>query len=549
MHSSVRSCRLIPLLLMASSFAWSQSQSKPAINDFDLLDTVYQKMNASYVDKLNLSAVIRKGFNASLSSLDPYSSYISKEEAEEFQMSLAGKLGGVGLVIRSIDGRITIGELYKGYPSDKAGLKVGDVIRQVDNVSLEGKTLNEVPPLLRGTPGTTVKIVIERPGSTVPITTTLTRELITLPVVPYYGMVDENIGYIRLTYESATSADETTKALKDLQSTGKLKGLILDLRDNFGGYELQALRIINLFVGKGKAILSERNRFGDTTFYTMSPALDSVTPIAILVNNATISAAEIISGAIQDLDRGIIVGQKTYGKGLVQNLFKMPTGEILRITTAYYHTPSGRCIQNKSYDKQSAGTIIADSLKTTFKTSNGRLVKNHDGISPDVPMEIVPPALITTILTDDYQTNNIVFNFATQYCLRHPTPVSARAFRLSDEEYAKFNEFVKASKLQYETEAEKKLEEFKKTAMTEGDWSKIKTQYEALRAQLFAQKERDLGTHQAGIRALIEREIVSRYYYQAGRLEKSISDDEMVIRTIEILKDRAKYRKLLGYAD
>jgi len=531
------------------SFIICKSSAQQAVskigNELSLLDTIYSKIIRLYVERNEPSKLMRTGIEATLSSLDPFSAYLTAGEAKEYRMMLSGKLGGTGLVIRSVDGQIRVSQIFKGYAADKAGILAGDIILEADGIALKGKSIFDVFPLLRGGPGTTVKLMIQRPGGNTTEIKTLQREQITVSSMPYYGILEGDIGYILLTSETEHCSDDVKKALTDMKSRRELKGLILDLRYNAGGLVKEAVRIVNLFIDKGKPVITEKGRVSDTTYYSNEDAVDTKTPLALLVNGSTISAAEIVTGSLQDHDRAVVIGNKTFGKGMVQQLYDLPTGEILKITVAYYYTPSGRCIQKKTYSVKKEGVIIPDSLKTIFRTANGRKVIDHDGISPDFELPEESPAAITKELLGIDLSNNLVFGFATDYCSRHRTIAPAASFTLSDEEYQQFIAFLKDKDFSYTTHSENKINELKTAAMQEGYWDGIQPVFTAMQSQIKKEREKDLIRFKDQIKELLEEEIVLHRYYQWGRIENSLKNDPAVKKAKGIFTDGNSYAHTL----
>lgn len=537
----------ILLTLTARSSAQQVLNQAPAETmQVGILDTVYRKIISEYADSVNTDRLLQKSINTTLRSLDPYSEFLSRSDAAELNTMLKARYGGVGMVIRPVDDDIVVGEVYQGAPADRAGIKPGDVIIKIGESNLKGKTIDDAFPVLRGAPGSSVKIVVQRPGVKDPVTKTVVRETIKISSVPYYGLLKGKIGYIRLVAETETSGEDVKKALVELKQQ-PIKGLILDLRGNSGGLLTQAIRIVNLFIDKGKSVITERTRHRDTVYSTSEPAIDTKTPLAVLTDNLTVSAGEIISGAIQDYDRGIIIGQKTYGKGLVQHLFNLPSGEMLRLTTAYYYTPSGRCIQNKTYSVNQEGVLISDSLKKQFKTANGRKITDHDGISPDIPLEVQPPSqMVYDLFYNDYKAN-LVFKYVISYYNNHRSIPADTSFKLGDAEYANFVHFLQDKKYDYQTATEQRINELKKSAVREGYWDSIKPGIEETLAQLKKEKDNDLMRHKDEIMKSIRGEIALRYYYRRGQIENSLIDDPEVVKALGLLMDNKSYLSTLGY--
>ncbi len=529
-------------------FISKRNYSQQASNDSSVkrilasMDSLYTKINKDYVTSVDLKKMLRTGIDAMLGSLDPFTKFRSKEEAEEFHLSLKGKFGGTGMAIREIDHQIVVFQIFQGFPADRAGLKTGDVITEVNATSTTGKNLFEVLGSLRGAPGTKLSVLVQKPGQKNPTTVNITREEIKLSSVPYYGIVSDDIGYIMLTGMTENSADELLKAFMELRGNSKLKGLVLDLRDNTGGYVNQAVKIANFFIDQGHTIVTVKGRNEDSVYYATQRALDPSIPLIILTSNITASAAEVLSGAIQDNDRGVIIGQRTYGKGLVGNIYDMGFGAEAVITIAHYYTPSGRCIQIRNYAAGIGGVETADSLKKYFKTKNGRLERESDGIVPDFVMEPKRLSPISLCVVDSF----ILFKYATQYKLTHSSIPPARQFALNQEEYDKFIDVLTKRGCAYTTSTEEKINELKKIATSEGYLKSIELAIKNLEADYKRRKQQDISLAKKEIKELLEAEIVSRYYYERGRIESGFQSDPILKKALEALNDKVLYKKTLG---
>jgi carboxyl-terminal processing protease len=506
------------------------------------MDSFYNSINKHYISNIDLEKMMRKGIDAMLGTLDPFTRYRSKEETDEFHLSLAGKFGGVGMGIREIDRQIVVFQVYQGFPADKAGLKTGDVITEIDGISTKGKFLFEVLNSLRGTPGTKLSIKVYRPGEQNQITSNITREEIKLRSVPYYGIISGNTGYIMLTGMTENSSEELLHALLELKQNNTLNGLVIDLRDNTGGYLKQAIKIANFFIDKGNTIVSVKSRDDDSVWYATEPAIDPNIPLVILTNKSTASAAEVLSGAIQDNDRGIIIGEKTFGKGLVGNLFNMGFGAEMVLTIAHYYTPSGRCIQIKNYFTNGTGVETPDSLKKYFKTKNGRLERDAEGIIPDFIVEPKALSPLTFCLIDSF----ILFKYATQYKLAHPSIAAARQFTLSENEYDNFFTYLKAHSCNYATSTDEKIKVLRKTAASEGYLNYIQPALTNLEKEYKKRKQQDIFIAKKEIKGLLEGEIASRYYYEKGRIEAGFKNDPVLKKAIEIIGNNEVYKKTLA---
>ncbi len=514
--------------------------------NLDIFATLYKEVNTYYVDDVEPAKFMRSGIDAMLESLDPYTNYISEADMEGYRFQTTGKYGGIGALIRKTGDLIVISEPYEQYPASKAGLLAGDIILAVDGKSTKGKNVDDISKILKGTPGTEVKLQIQRPGEKSDFYKSLIREEIKISSVSYSGMINEDIGYIRLEQFTEGCGQEVKNALKQLQSKYPLNGIILDLRSNPGGLLNEAVNVTNIFVEKGNEIVSTRGKVKewDKVFYAIDAAVDTKMPLAILTNSSSASASEIVSGTVQDYDRGIIVGQKTFGKGLVQTTRQLSYGTQLKVTTAHYYTPSGRCIQAINYAQRNEdGSVgkIPDSLKTEFKTKNGRTVYDGGGVDPDFITETEKLTPIAFSLVE----KGLIFDYATNYRMKHDQIAPAKTFRLDDAAYNDFISFISDKEYDYTTKSEEKLKALQEAAEKEAYWDGIKDQFLALKNSMMHDKEQDLIKNKEQIRSLLEEEIASRYYYRNGRLEASLKDDAEVQKAIEVLSNQEAYTKVL----
>jgi carboxyl-terminal processing protease len=514
--------------------------------NLDIFATLYREVNTYYVDDVDPAKFMRTGIDAMLESLDPYTNYISEADIESYRFQTTGKYGGIGAIIRKAGDYIVVAEPYKGFPADKAGLRAGDQIMEVDGNSTKGKNVEDVSKILKGAPGTDVKVVVLRAGEKNPVTKTLTREEVKVSSVPYYGMLNNDIGYIRLTQFTENCGAEVQNALKDLESKNQLKGVVFDLRGNPGGLLNEAVNVANTFVDKMQEIVSTKGKVKewDKVYYALNSATDNKIPLAILTSSGSASASEIVAGVIQDYDRGVIVGQKTYGKGLVQTTRQLSYGTQLKVTTAHYYTPSGRCIQAIDYaHRNEDGSVgkIPDSLKHSFKTRAGRLVYDGGGVDPDFLLDADKLNPITISLLQ----KNLIFDYATEYRLKHESIPPAKDFHVSDAEYNDFVTWLKGKDYDYTTKSEDAMKDLKETAQKEAYWDAIKDDFDKLQNEMNHDKEKDLVKFKDEIGELLSQEIASRYYYQDGRIEASLNDDQEVKKAIEVLGNTDLYTKTL----
>jgi carboxyl-terminal processing protease len=541
---------LVAIAISASLFtAYSFTDSYFEISkNLDIFATLFREVNTYYVDETKPGDMMKKAIDSMLDDLDPYTNYIPESELEDYKYMTTGQYGGIGSLIRKKGDYIAISEPYEGFPAQKGGLIAGDIILEVDGKSIKGKNTDEVSKVLKGSPNTPVKLLIKREGESANITKIITREEIKVNNVPYSGMVDDGIGYVYLNQFTEDASKNVKDAIIDLKTNNPdLKGIILDLRGNPGGLLHEAVNLSNLFVEKGTEIVSTKGKVSEwqKSYKALNAPIDLNLPIAILVNRGSASASEIVSGAIQDLDRGIVVGQKTFGKGLVQTTRNLTYNSKLKVTTAKYYIPSGRCIQALDYTHRNEdGSVgkVPDSLITAFKTKNGRKVFDGGGVNPDVK---VKPKIASKILIS-LDSKALIFDYATQFKLNHPSIGSAKQFRLSDEEYDKFCKWLEDKEYDYTTDTQKELEELKKIAIEEKYFDKASKELEQLKEVISHNKTHDLENFKTEIKTELENEIVARYYYQKGKLEHSLSLDLEVKKATEILKDQKLYGEILA---
>ena len=515
--------------------------------NLDIFTSILRELTVYYVDPTDPKLLVEEGINSMLESLDPYTQFIPEEEAEDYRFITTGQYGGIGALIGQRGEDVIITDPYEGFPAQKAGLMAGDIIRAIDGKPIKGKKYDEVSKMLKGEPKTGISITVERMGETQQVIKSLAREEITIKNIPYYGVVENNIGYIRLGSFTDDAGLEMKQAVEDLVQKQHVKGIILDLRGNPGGLLNEAVNIVNVFIDKGQEVVSTRGKVKewDKVYRSQNTSVDTKTPLAVLVNSGSASAAEIVSGALQDLDRAVIIGQRTFGKGLVQTTRPLTYNTQLKITTAKYYIPSGRCIQALDYSHRNPdGSVgkVPDSLISEFKTRSGRKVFDGGGITPDFSTELPSYSSISQALVNNY----ILFDYATQYRISHPVINGARTFHLSDAEYEDFIKWQNDKKYDYITESEKKLEELKEKAEKELYFDHIKEKYDAVKKLLTHDKITDLRLNKAEVKELLENEIVSRYYYQNGRIETSFDDDADIQLGVKALSDGTVYQSILS---
>lgn len=534
---------LVGLMLMASPLM-AQNDFEIAKN-VDIFVSILKELNEKYADEISPGQLTQTAIDAMLESLDPYTVYYPESQIEDYRLMTTGQYGGVGALIMQRGDDVVISEPYEGSPAAKAGVRAGDIIRKVNNQSLEGKKSDDVSTAMKGQPGSTLVLEVFRPSANKTMTFNIVREEIKLPNIPYSGMLDNQIGYIKLDQFTDKAGSEVRENFMKLKEEG-MKYFILDLRNNGGGLEGEAVKILNLFVDKGITIVENKGKIPEQqhVFKTVSNPVDKDIPIVVLVNEHSASASEIVSGAFQDLDRAVIVGKKTYGKGLVQNILPLDYNTSLKITVAKYYIPSGRCVQNIDYFENDSAKAakIPDSLAVAFKTKNGRTVYDKGGVEPDV---ITQDSLLSDILFT-LVTNNLIFDFANDYHAKHETIPPADQFRINDQLYAEFVDFLKDKDYSYKSETEEVLEKLKKSAENEKLFSSIEPYYNQLLKKLEEEKKNDLQKYKAEICSYLASEIAVRYYYQKGRIINMLNEDPDIAMAKSILLDAQRYKSILS---
>jgi len=534
------------IVLSFTTFSFTDNYFEIAKN-LDIFASVFREINTYYVDETKPGDLMKKGIDAMLESLDPYTNYIPESEIEDYRYMTTGKYGGIGSLIRKKGEYIAIAEPYEGSPAQKADLRAGDIILEVDGKSAKNKNTEDLSKILKGSPNTPIKLLIQRDGEAKPIEKIVNREEIKVKNVPYFGMVNNEIGYIVLTQFTEDASKNIKDGLKELKEKNpNMKGIILDLRGNPGGLLHEAVNLSNLFVDKGTLIVDTKGKLSESKkeYKALDACFDPTIPVAVLVNRGSASASEIVSGSLQDLDRVVVVGQRSFGKGLVQNTRPLSYNTQVKITTAKYYTPSGRCIQALDYTHRNEdGSVghVPDSLMKEFKTKGGRSVYDGGGIRPDVQLK---PRNLSKI-TISLEGKEMFFDFATKYRREHATIATADKFRLTDAEYQEFVKWLDGKDYDYTTESEKEMDELKKIATKEKYIDKIQKDFDALKLSLSHNKASDLELFKSEIKQFLEQEIVSRYYFQKGKIQHAISLDEEVKKAVEILGDKDKYSAIL----
>ena len=514
--------------------------------NLDIFATMFKEVNAYYVDEVNPNTFMKAGIDAMLASLDPYTNYIPEDDIEDYRFMTTNQYGGIGAVIGRYNNVNRIIMPYEGFPAYEGGLKIGDELIKVDGVDVTDKNTGEISKLLKGQANTEVTLQVKRYGVDEPITFNLTREKITIDNVPYYGFVSDGIGYIKLSDFTTSAGKEVSKALEKLKEEGATK-IILDLRENPGGLLNEAVNVTNIFIPRGKEIVSTKGKVSDwnKTYSGLNNPVDTEIPLVVMTDQRSASASEIVSGTMQDYDRGVLVGKKTFGKGLVQATRPLSYNSQLKVTTAKYYIPSGRCIQAINYSERNEdGSVkrIPDSLKIEFQTQNGRVVYDGGGIDPDIDVDQSKLAPITISLL----AKGLIFNYATQYFYAHESIGTAADFRLTDEEFDEFIAWLDDKDYDYTTRVEKTLDDLIKLSKEEKFNGMVEETITELKKEIKHNKEKDLIKFRDEIRSTLEEDIVSRYYLSKGLLEASFDDDLQLQEAIQVLNDPDRYKQLLA---
>ncbi len=536
------------MLLLVAGVALREPTEKyfDIAKSLDIFATLFKEVNAYYVDEVDPEKLIREGIDGMLGSLDPYTDFISEDELESFRITTTGQYGGIGALIGIINDKVVVTDPYEDYPANKAGLKVGDEIVAVDGKSVKGKSTSDISNLLKGQPKTTVNVEIRRAGAKDNLKFSINREKINIRNLDYYGMVDADIGYLKLTDFTPGAGKEVAAAVNDLKEKGAKK-LILDLRDNPGGLLNEAVNIVSVFIPKGEQVVSTKGKVKDwnKTYTTLNSPVDTDIPVVVLTNGGSASASEIVAGSLQDYDRAALIGKRTFGKGLVQTTRPLSYNSQLKVTTAKYYIPSGRCIQEMDYShRRDDGSVdrLADSLRSEFRTRNGRKVFDGGGLQPDIEVKDRYLGAVTIALL----RQGMIFEYATRYCAEKPAPSDYRTFRLSDSDYKEFTTWVDKQQFAYSTSLEKNVSDLMATAREERYYDQLESPLLTLQKRINANKLDDLQRFSDEIKQILEREISFHYGLHDGRAENSLSRDHYVTEARRVLNDTAEYHRILA---
>lgn len=542
------------LAMVLAMPAWAQKEKNHdfvVAKNMDVFTSIYKNLDMMYVDTLDADEVIGNGINAMLRSLDPYTEYYPESEVKELKNMLTGKYAGIGSVVRYNYqlGYTVINEPYEGMPAQEAGLKKGDIILSINDSTMKGKEVSYVSDRLRGEPGTSFILKVKRPSTGKVMKVKLTRRTIQMPFLPYYGLLDGGIGYINFNSFTDQCAKDVRRAFIDLKKQGARK-LVFDLRNNGGGSVSEAVSIVNMFLPKDKVVLTMKGKLqrANNEYKTTVEPIDTLMPIVVLVSGNTASAAEILSGSLQDYDRAIILGTRTYGKGLVQATMDLPYNGQMKLTTSKYYIPSGRCVQALNYKHAKGGYVehVPDSLTKVFYTAGGREVRDGGGVKPDV--EVKPDSLpnIAYYLAGARDSNELMLNYEVDYIAKHPTIAPAKDFALTDADYEEFKARVLKADFKYDRETEKYLKDLMKLARFEGYYDDAKPEFDALAKKLSHNVAKDLDYNKQYIKRLLENDIVAAYYYQGGAIRNSLRYDKQVKEAVRLLNTPEEYKKLLS---
>ncbi len=536
------------LVIIAGIFSFTERGDRyfEIAKNLDIFATLFKEVNAYYVDEVNPNTLMKTGIDAMLESLDPYTNYIPEDDIENFRTLSTGQYGGIGAQTRRINGKVYVRMIFEGTPAHTGGLKIGDEVVAIEDIPIKGLSRSEVSKLIKGQINTPVSLTVSRYNKPDDIKLQFKRKKITIKSVPYFGMIDNEIGYLKLTEFTMHAGRDVRNAVEDLKEQGAKK-IILDLRDNPGGLLIEAVNIVNVFIPKGEEIVYTKGKINEnnSSYKTLNNPVDADIPLVILINSGSASASEIVSGAVQDFDRGVLVGERSYGKGLVQMTRPLSYNSQLKVTTAKYYIPSGRSIQVIDYShRKPDGSVgkIPESLKSAFKTRNGRVVYDGGGIAVDI--EVINtslPPIATSLLF-----GGLLFDYVTEYYYSHNEIAPASEFELSDKVYNEFINWLKDKNYSYTTKVEKKVEELTASAKQEKYYDEIKDDLIKLKENILKNKNTDLYLQKDIIKYLLEEEIVSRYYLEKGEIEVSFAKDVVLIEAINVFKNLDRYYQILS---
>lgn len=541
------------VVLSATAFFFIHAKSNDPYfeisKNLDIYTNLFKELNNYYVDPIEPGKLMKTGIDAMLDDLDPYTNYITESDIEDYEFMTTGKYGGIGASMRRKGDEIYIGDVYENSPAQKAGLHPGDMVESIDNQPVKGKTIEDLSMLLKGSPGTQINMTIKDAFTHNELQKMVTRGEIEISSVPYFSLIGDqnNIAYVRLTQFTQGCAHQVKDAFDSLRrEQPALKGLVLDLRNNPGGLLEEAVGVCNLFIDKGQLVVSTKGKIPemDKDYKTPGNVWNKDLPLTVLVNHSSASASEIVAGTMQDLDRGVIIGERSYGKGLVQVTKPLGFNARLKLTIARYYTPSGRCIQMLDYAHRNAdGSVgfIPDSLKKSYKTKTGRTVRSGGGVEPDVAVKDEPMSMIAVTL----YTKNYLFDYATEYASKHPTIAPANKFSLTDDEFNQFSKWVENKDYSYKTETEVQLDSLEKIAIKEKYYDNAQSEFEALKGKLSHDKKQDLLKHKDQVKQMLENEIASRYYYTRGRIGQALQYDKDLDKALALITQPADYQKVL----
>ncbi|RPG54358.1 MAG: S41 family peptidase [Flavobacteriales bacterium TMED84] len=517
--------------------------------NLEIFTDLYKELNTYYVDETDPGKLIKSAMDEMLQTLDPYTNYIPESEIEDFQFMTTGQYGGIGAMITKRGEYVYISEPYEGFPAQKSGLMAGDKILEVNKISVKGKSTEEVSKLLKGQPNTNVSILVERKYINEPFEVSFKREKVTVGSVPYFGLLENNVGYVKLRSFTRNCSNDLKNAILKLKEQSATS-LILDLRGNPGGLLNESVKIANFFVNQGEDIVSTKGKIKswEKVYTATSKPIDTKIPLVVLIDQSSASASEIVSGSLQDLDRAVIVGKRSFGKGLVQQTRKLSYNSQLKLTVAKYYIPSGRCIQALDYSNRNEdGSVgkIADSLSTEFRTKNNRKVYDGGGITPDLVTESETSSKILLSLFRE----RLFFDYATEFRLKNENILSAKDFKITDENFLDFKSFLSDKDYEYETDTEKAYKKLKKVAKDENYFESMRNDFDLLVNKIDDAKSDDLEKNKDFISEILANEIVSRYYYQKGRIQSSLNYDKDILQAMSVLSDSTKYKQILSNID